>query len=168
MLRSYTTLINFRREPLIRLRTQSNDGCCGMKRAFSKRYLVQRVALVVVLLRQAVSRIRADERAAGVCVAYRVNVGSWWSVRRRCNNTKQRLLETDCFFGKISYCIFPLTRARYGPENIFVQAGVQEGAGPGRGHQSISEKRILSSILKGKIGEKVNSRPHVYDMSQLC
>lgn len=43
--------------------------------ALSEMYLVQRVALVVVLLRQAVARISADEGAARVCVAHGVNVG---------------------------------------------------------------------------------------------
>lgn len=38
-------------------------------------YLVQRVALVIVLLRQAADRIGADEGAAGVGVTHRVNVG---------------------------------------------------------------------------------------------
>lgn len=38
-------------------------------------YLVQRVALVVVLVRQAVARVSADERAARVCVAHRADVG---------------------------------------------------------------------------------------------
>lgn len=78
-----------RERTAIRSRTVSNDGCCGMKWAFSKLYLVQWVALVVVLLRQAVGRVRANEWATGVCVTYRVNVGSWWSVGRSCNNTRQ-------------------------------------------------------------------------------
>lgn len=68
--------------------------------AFSELYLVQRVALVVVLVREAVGRISADERAAGVCVTYRVNVGSWGSVGRRCNDTRWwRLLEKQNLVG---------------------------------------------------------------------
>lgn len=35
-------------------------------------------------------------------------------------------------------------------KNIFVQAGVQEGAGPGRRHQSVGEEGIVSSILNDK------------------
>ena len=49
--------------------------------ALSDMYLVQRVALVVVPLRQAVARVRADEGPARVCVAHRVNVGSGCRVR---------------------------------------------------------------------------------------
>lgn len=44
-------------------------------------YLVQRVALVIVLLRQAVDRISADEGAAGVSVTHGVDVGGGRGVR---------------------------------------------------------------------------------------
>lgn len=44
--------------------------------------------------------------------------------------------------------IFRLTGARNDPKNIFVQAGVQKGAGPGGRHQSTGEKTIFSSILR--------------------
>lgn len=62
----------------------------------------------------------------------------------------ERLLGTDSSIWEVSNRIFLLTRAGYGPKNILVQAGVQEGAGPGRGHQSVGEKRVFSSILEGK------------------
>lgn len=68
-------------------------------------YLVQRVALVIVLFRQTVARISADEWAARVCVAHGVNVGGWRSVRRSCKNKQTnkgfiliKRRKKSCFF----------------------------------------------------------------------
>lgn len=98
----------------MQLRTVSMYGCCGVKGAFSELYLVQRIALVMVLLRQAIGRISADERAARVCVTYRVNVGGWWSVRGSCN--RQSLLETDCSIRYFFKVIFHLQVPEMAPK----------------------------------------------------
>ena len=44
--------------------------------------------------------------------------------------------------------VFSLTGAGDDSKNIFVQAGVQKGAGPGRCHQGVGKKWIFSSILR--------------------
>lgn len=81
-------------------------------------------------------------------------------MRRSCNNTRQTAIIRSRLLRLVgSQVSLSLTCARYGPKNIFVQAGVQEGAGPGRGHQSVTEKRVFSSVLKGKDREKVIWRP---------
>lgn len=57
-------------------------------------YLVQRVALVIVLLWQAVGWISADEGAARVCMTHKVNVWGGRSVRWswKNNNNKTKVL----------------------------------------------------------------------------
>lgn len=61
--------------------------------------------------------------------------------------------------------IFRLTGARDDPKNIFVQAGVQKGAGPGRRHQRTGEKTIFSSILRKSnrlMNTKLQTHHHYY------
>lgn len=60
------------------------------------------------------------------------------------NKKKKKLFFSHHFFS----IIFQLTGARDDSKNIFVQAGVQKGAGPGRCHQSIGKKWVFSSILR--------------------
>ena len=43
-----------------------------------------------------------------------------------------------------------LTGAWYDSKNIFMQAGVQKGAGPGRCHQSVAQEWIFPHILHEK------------------
>lgn len=57
-------------------------------------------------------------------------------------------IKTKCLSPPFFSIIFPLTGARDDSKNIFVQAGVQKGAGPGRCHQSVGQKGIVSSILR--------------------
>lgn len=133
-------------------------------------YLVQRVALVIVLLRQAVARISADEWAARVCMAHRVNVGGGWCVRWSCWKKhikcflKRSNLWTVYFLKSIflsfSILIFSFTGAWYDSKNVFVQAGVQKGAGPRRCHQSVGEEWIFSSILNEKQWKSLKTTEH--------
>lgn len=39
-------------------------------------YLIQRIGLVTILVQEAVSRVGGDQRASGVCVVNRADVGS--------------------------------------------------------------------------------------------
>lgn len=73
--------------------------------------------------------------------------------------------QMSCFFSRYLGIVFPLTGARDGSEHIFVQAGVQEGARPGRRHQGVGKKRIFSSILKKKTkktGQQFNAHKPTY------
>lgn len=58
---------------------------------------------------------------------------------------KKRRKEYEMF---LAVSVSPLTGARDDSKNIFMQAGVQEGAGARRRHQSVGEETIFSSILK--------------------
>lgn len=67
------------------------------------------------------------------------------------NNNKTKVFNGRhrFFFPRKAFSlIFRLTGARDDPKNIFVQAGVQKGAGPRGRHQSTGEKTIFSSILR--------------------
>lgn len=123
-------------------------------------YLVQRVALVIVPLRQTVDRIGADEGATGVGVTHRVDVWggrgvrwSWKRKRQKQAKTKKKSYKNRVFSFPdmlLAASLSPLTGSRDDSKNIFVQAGVQEGAGAGRRHQSVGEETIFSSILKNR------------------
>lgn len=74
--------------------------------------------------------------------------------------TKEKLKnknENEMF---LAVSVSPLTGARDDSKNIFMQAGVQEGAGAGRHHQSVGEETIFSSIL--------NIRKHNIVMQLVC
>lgn len=70
-------------------------------------------------------------------------------------------MNTKCPFFVSFFCfVFPLTGARDDSKNIFVQAGVQKGAGPGRCHQWVGKKWIFSSILRKKTVQQFNAHKH--------
>lgn len=63
-----------------------------------------------------------------------------------------------CVF-KFPIIVRPLTRAGDDSEHIFVQAGVQKGAGSGGCHQSVGKQQIFSSILR-KNNSMMDTDPH--------
>ena len=73
--------------------------------ALSELYLIQRVALVVVLVRQAVARVGADKRATRVRVAHRADVGGGRRVGWSCQIQKREQFnintKTKCYIGPI-------------------------------------------------------------------
>lgn len=65
--------------------------------------------------------------------------------KKQKKSLKKKNKENERF---LAVSVSPLTGARDDSKNIFMQAGVQEGAGAGRRHQSVGEETIFSSILK--------------------
>lgn len=138
-----------------------------MKWAFSKLYLVQRVALVVVLLRQAVGRVGADERAAGVCVTHRVNVGSWGSVRRSCNHTRQTEIIRNklLLFGRSAVALFHSHVPDMAPKTSLCKLVSRKVLDLGGVIKALVRRGSSRPFWRDKNREKVNWKPHVYGVS---
>lgn len=66
-------------------------------------YLLQRIGLVTILVQQAVSRVGGDQRASGVCMVDRADVGSggvWGSFTEKENITNTANINYNSTFSE--------------------------------------------------------------------
>lgn len=86
--------------------------------------------------------------------------GKGKKTNKQAKNNKKKFKKKNENEMFLAVSVSPLTGARDDSKNIFMQAGVQEGAGAGRRHQSVGEETIFSSIL--------NIRKHNIVMQLVC